>query len=119
MSWFYYNCDGIDDRGWGCVHRSYQNAMRLLGREVSMHELVDAFGEKRWIEPAMLRPHLPDGFKSELLLWMKTPDYAEKMTCTKEQDYDRVVPSQFEIQLHDTLYALARAHVFVVDNGTF
>lgn len=119
MSWFYYNCDGIDDRGWGCVHRSYQNAMSLLKHKVRMKDLVAKFGDKKWIEPAKLRSCLPEGFKSELILWTKTSDCTQKMTCTKPKDYNCIIPSHSEVQLYDALYALARTFVFVMDNGVY
>ena len=115
MSWYHYNCDGLDDTGWGCVYRSYQNALRLFNHPIHMQHLVHRFG-KRWIEPALLRACIPSGFQTQFLLWFKMPQFIRSMRCTKPEDYDRIVPSQ--LNLYDEINRLCIDHVFVVDNGT-
>lgn len=115
--WYHYNCDGLNDTGWGCVHRSYQNALHLFNHRISMEHLVQRFGN-RWIEPALLRACIPSGFKTEFLLWFDKPQDKKRMLCTKPEDYDQIVPSQFDRQLFTELFQLANEHVFVADNGT-
>ena len=50
-----YGAQGYDDRGWGCVFRSFQNVMCATGRHVpTMPQLLHATGLRagRWAEPA-------------------------------------------------------------------
>ena len=111
--WRHYGCEGIDDVGWGCVHRSFQNLMALLQRKVSMRLLVDKFGEKAWIEPAMLRGCIPDGLNSRFLLWMRQDDEEKKMKCTKPEHYERIT------DVYNTIHSMGKTHAFLVDNSTF
>lgn len=119
MQWYHYNCDEFNDTGWGCVYRSFQNALYLLDYQISMRDLVRQFGSDRWIEPALLRACIPRGFNIKLLLWFAKPHFLKQMLCTTPEDYDHVVPSQNNNQLYCEIYDLAKDHVFVVDNGTY
>lgn len=65
MEWKHYACDDVDDCGWGCVYRSFQNACLVVGvPPPSMRVLVPAMasllGRSRgtWIEPAHVRTYV-------------------------------------------------------------
>lgn len=117
MQWCHYNCDEFNDVGWGCVFRSYQNAMHLLGYRSEMKVLVGIFGSGNWIEPAMLLPCVPTTLTAELLLWFEKPQDIRRMFKTKPEDYDRIISSQFEHGLIDEFTKLAKDHVFIVDDS--
>lgn len=119
---YHYHCDDIDDRGWGCVFRSLQNAVALLGQRVSMRAMVDKFG-KAWIEPAMLTPFIPSELESKTFLWLD-PNHKDaecEMLRTTPKDYDvllhargshmRMFGAGIILQLLDTF------SVLVIDNG--
>lgn len=116
MPWFYANCDGIDDTGWGCVYRSFQNAMSLLKHDVQMRDLVTRFG-RRWIEPPMLIEFVPAECKSRCFVWMRKPMWKQMITTPEdfEQIMDMVPLDMLARQLHE----LGSTHVFVIDDATF
>lgn len=111
---FHYHCDEIDDRGWGCVFRSMQNATYLIAaRPVSMRSMVDRFGPS-WIEPAELVPFVPRSMMSQTWLYTKT--------STAHYLMARTFPHQYEFHTHkvaDLLSLPLNEFYLVVDNGVF
>lgn len=109
---FHYRCDEIDDRGWGCVFRSMQNATYLLGCAVSMRDMVHFFGIS-WIEPAMLIPFLPECTEGKTYLYLKNSDATKRMKYT--------VPAQYHYRLKnlsDLLHLARTGYQLVIDDGT-
>lgn len=119
---YHYCCDDIDDRGWGCVFRSFQNAAEILGSHVSMKAMVKHFGEE-WLEPPLLVPWIPAELSGNTFLWLRPQD------SDAECDMLRTTRKDYDVQLHARgtgmrIYGSASIlHLFdvydtlVIDNG--
>lgn len=121
---YHYCCDGIDDQGWGCMFRSLQNAVTMLGYRVSMRGMVDAFGET-WLEPPMLTTWVPPGLTSNTFLWLqpRDKDAESDMLHSTPRDYDVLLHA---IGTHTRMYGAGSIlrlldvyDVAVIDNGVF
>ena len=107
-------CDDQKDAGWGCVFRSFQNAMLLHGRGIDFDDIVESYGE--WTEPPKLRKYVPNGFRARTYLWFARPEALAKMRFTAPEDYDFIVPKH---DLMNLLRKLAKTSSFIIDDGTF
>jgi hypothetical protein len=79
-----YGSEGVDDSGWGCVFRSFQNAQAACGYDVtSILDLVDDVGRGwgAWAEPADFVEAVPSvaflaGASPHLLKYTKRKQYS-------------------------------------------
>jgi hypothetical protein len=109
---YHYCCDNIDDKGWGCVFRSLQNAVTTFGGTVSMRDMVTEFGEM-WIEPAMVIHYIPNHIQWQTYLWLHSKESEHSMLYTS--------PNQYRVhlgELREILLLLCRYQILLIDNGT-
>lgn len=117
---FHYTSEGVDDVGWGCVYRAFQNACLLSGRAVpTMHDLlakVPGTDSTQWIEPAQLvgGQFLPDDDTQHAVY---CPPHSRAMRFTSPSDYSSrfLTPDPMVDWLKERL---AQGCAVVIDNGT-
>lgn len=124
-AWQHY---GPGDVGWGCVHRSAQNAaLQVLGWCPSMEDILDSVPKadreappRRWLEPALVagilrrcgcrvelyRVEVPPGETATRMMFLKTPRDA----------YEPLEDPGF---LVDFLHRARGRGALVVDDGVF
>lgn len=109
---YHYCCDGTDDRGWGCVYRSIQNACLLSNRTVptlaALRNAVTNPGSN-WCEPAQFA-YMSD---THTALYVASPDNTRCMLFTRPHEYDA------HMQTVETLMEWAGSDPVVIDNGTY
>lgn len=105
-----YGSEGVADDDWGCVWRSYQNALAHTGWPVpSLPQLMAAAGRRppQWAEPALL----PRVGRARTFL-VGVPDHANMFRFTQKRQYPQRFASAraFAANLHP-------GHAYVVDDG--
>lgn len=105
------------DLGWGCVYRSFQNAMLATRHEVpSLEALMDAVDARalalppeHWIEPAMLRGVAPAGSRLGHVAWPLAPalkttvdEYPEELTS--EELFALAMTGDWAVVLDDGVF---------------
>ena len=114
---FHYMCDGYDDRGFGCVYRSVQNAVFQRGLAApTMKRLMEAVKNpgSRWSEPAQFVQVLTDmHIRVETALYLHNDAAAASMMFTCPSDYRlKLGTEEMRAWLRDGMPT-------VWDNGTF
>ena len=108
---FSYGSEGLDDSGWGCVYRSFQNALLHTGYRVpGLMTLLENVGLEwgDWSEPSQFK----DLAKTKAMLaghskkWLK---------YTHESDYDIILDSVEDLE--NKVWKLGGSCAFVVDDG--
>ena len=122
---YYYNCDDVKDEGWGCVYRSWQNALELQGMSVmSIPEMIrlGIRNEKsNWIEPAQLNPLtcMYTNKTIESCVYINEDSGGTgRMNFTKPQNYEKIILDKTDF-LNWLLTKLTLGYSIVIDNGTF
>ena len=114
-----YGAEQVADSGWGCVYRSWQNALMLQELpHTSISSLVRSVHNpsSRWIEPPQLLTVLPVDAYADTALGV-FEDGRSHMLFTTISDYQRIFYTREELGewLHT---ALREGASVLIDNGT-
>ena len=129
---FHYQCDGTDDRGWGCVWRCAQMLLgSILSADAPVPTLralmvdmgVDAADTRpaaRWIEPkqvrTIVRRWVGPSPAFDLVVYNPVP---ARMLHTASRDFDRVHADRDSFHADVLCHLRSSAHPVVVDDGTY
>lgn len=124
MAYYHYNCDDIDDNGWGCVYRSCQNALKLQGLKVPSISSMMNKGVKnnysKWIEPAQLSVLFENNNEvmTDKCIYLENTDNIRKMQFTKPEDYDTIFSDKCKFK-NWLIQRLSDSYSIIVDDGIF
>ncbi len=110
MQWFHYECDGVQDRGFGCTYRSIQNAQQILGEPIlSLKAIQERTGVafRTWLEPIDVLACMSPSINLELVIHGRPGQTRGSRECYREVD------------LNELVLLIQSAQVCIVDNGTY
>ena len=125
---YYYNCDGFDDSGWGCVYRCLQTLLENLDKDTpSVLEIMKLLDMKynphdslinMWIEPIDCVNVLKNHYKidSKLICYKPTiSNEHDRMNRTTNKDFQQIFKNESILFfIYDNL-----KHPMIIDDGVY
>ncbi len=136
MNYYYYNCDGYNDIGWGCVYRNLQTLISFINYKYNLNYNIPSINilllffnkqniinkQKLWIEPyhvGLWFNNYKEKFTYKHILYVKSDRSIENILYTPIEIYT-LNNNKIINNLEELKHIINNINIpLIIDNGTY